>query len=347
MLKKYISFFIISICALVFSCAPRPSFDAVKVLFDELARSEEHFFGNNWKAFDALECAFDRDPDERRAFGLFSTFYFATTEQSFDEVSHIDIRAMVEYMGNLLESTPEGGIIIVGGRDNYRLARFASATKPSFRSVAVINIDFIPDVRYRRHISRKHGIEIPDEVAQRIIGDVHPKLLWDIMLDWFVSSSGRDVYLGMDLPAMGGRKSYFVGQGRLYTESLTDEEHKELVLRLFSEGYSYEHCNSGWGKFSEKANSMVQTYGEGLVYTAGGWFTEGDTASAESLAIVAFERLPHHWQPVNLRFVMESDPSPELLDTLIARLDTFTAKFPRNRQAVALLNRLRERRESG
>ncbi|MCK5833926.1 hypothetical protein KAH81_09705 [bacterium] len=326
---------------LILSCSPKPSFEVAKTLFEEIVEADsthaEKVICNNWVAFDVLGKAFEKDSRPSEYYGLFTTFFMASTNRSLSEANNINISVALEYMGNLIASTRPGGIVVVSGDENYYLARFIQEIDKRGTDIAVINLDYLGNREYQKYIKKHHGIILSRELIERISKTHHKKLLHEIAVKWLIEESGRSVFLGMEFPILPFSESYLVGPGRLYSSELTPKTHKEFLLSLFAEGYSFKQANKNWDKLSSWTQSMIRTYSDGLNHTAISWFEMGDTVSAESLSVIAFERLEYDWQPVKLYFVLHGNLGMEELNMLIMRVERYLSVYPDDRRAVSVL----------
>ena len=326
------------------ACAPRPSIERAKILLDEIASAEspsdERVLANNWEAFDVLGAALREDPDSAECYGAFSTFLLATSDLDMALFTDPAIKTMIEYAGNLLVSVPPRGILLVADYEGYYLARYSQAIEGRGRDVAVVLIDLLRFGKYRRELTSRYGIFIPKDVAKKLSSDSNRKLLTDDSVNWFISSSGRPIYLDMSFPAYGGKPSYLLGPGRLYGEKISEDEYKRLVLGLYSDLYSFEEANKNWEKLPERVNSMVQTFSDGLPYTIAHWLSQGDTTAAESLATVAVERLPHRWRAIEIFLKLHPELPEKEKAKLIGRVAEYVRAYPNDRSAAKALDKM-------
>ena len=327
------------------ACAPNNSYEVAGLLFEEIATSESPFehrvLADNWRVFDVIGATFRENPDTVRCYNLFSTFLISISDPDGEDLKNSAIRTTIEYSGNLLTTVPTGGIIIVGGIENYYYAKYARAIHGRGEDIAIVSIDLLRFGEYRRYLDSRHGITIPKKLLERIGKKPGQKLFIEVMLNWFIASSDRPVYLDMSFPPSGAKNSVLLGPGRLYIDGMTDEEYKSRVFDLYSKDYRFDEVNKFWDRLPVELNTKVQTYGDVLPYIVSRWFPS-DTAAAESLTIVALERLPHHWQPVKIYLVLNPELSEQKRIDFSKRVIDYNKKYPGNRNVSELIDKLGE-----
>jgi len=346
--KRFIKNLVLSslslFCALLqFSCGKPSGIDAGKILLKELAMADslraERIIDNNWTAFDILGESFRKNPDEKEYLGLFSTFCTAASANP-ETINQSDIRTKLEYFGNMLITTPEGGVLVVGGLEHYRMARYSQEVLGKGRSVAVVEPRLFRSEKYNRYMKKRYDLALPDSVRDFIEKNPGGVRIYDAVIEWLAISSGRDVYIGMDYPPIPGKRGCLLGPGRLYSDSLDEGACGRLFLELLGREYSFTEADRGWDRLSESTDAIVQSYSDGLLFLAARWLENSDTASAESLAQIAIERLPRSWQSVELFFFFNKEMPEEVARGYIEPLQNYIRKYPTNLRARQSLEKL-------